>query len=172
MIHLFLSNWTEQIKIPVISSADKRWGKVSSSKLFVWNGMELSLQSRQALWDPMDYSPPGSSVHEDSPGKNTGEGCHALLQGIFPTQGSNPGRPHCRQVLDHQSHQGSPRILEWVSMPSSRGSFQPRDQRQVSHIAGRFFTSWATREAHDAETCFQIFRKRITIISVYADTYR
>ena len=36
----------------------------------------------------MDCSPPGSSVHRDSPGKNTGGGCHALLQGIFPTQGS------------------------------------------------------------------------------------
>ena len=40
------------------------------------------------------------------------------------------------------------RILEWVAIPSSRGSSQPRDQTQVSHIAGGFFTSWATREAH------------------------
>ena len=40
------------------------------------------------------------------------------------------------------------RILEWVAFPFSRGSSQPRDQTQVSHIAGRFFTSWATREAH------------------------
>ena len=39
------------------------------------------------------------------------------------------------------------RILEWVALPFSRGIFQPRDQTQVSHIAGRFFTSWATREA-------------------------
>ena len=46
--------------------------------------------------DPMDCRPPGSSVHGDSPGKNTGVGCHALLQGIFPTQGSNPGLLHCR----------------------------------------------------------------------------
>ena len=35
----------------------------------------------------------------DSPGKNTGVGCHFLLQGIFPTQGSNPGLPHCRQMV-------------------------------------------------------------------------
>ena len=41
----------------------------------------------------VDCSPPGSSVHGDSPGKNTGLGCHALLQGIFSTQGSNPGLP-------------------------------------------------------------------------------
>ena len=39
------------------------------------------------------------------------------------------------------------RILEWVAMPSSRGSSQPKNQTQVSHIAGRFFTVWATREA-------------------------
>ena len=39
------------------------------------------------------------------------------------------------------------RILEWVAILSSRGSFQPRGRTQVSHVAGRFFTSWATREA-------------------------
>ena len=43
------------------------------------------------------------------------------------------------------------RILEWVAMPSSRGSSQPRDQTQVSHIAGGFFTVWATREAQLCE---------------------
>ena len=53
-------------------------------------------------------SPPGSSVHGDSPAKNTGVGCHALLQGIFPTQGSNPGLPHCRQIPYHLSPQGYP----------------------------------------------------------------
>ena len=42
-----------------------------------------------------------------------------------------------------------PRILEWVAMPSSRGFSQPRDRTQVSHIASRFFTSWATREAQE-----------------------
>ena len=41
------------------------------------------------------------------------------------------------------------RILEWVAMPSSWGSTQPRDRTQVSHIAGRFFTAWTTREAHE-----------------------
>ena len=46
--------------------------------------------SRLTLCHPTDCSPPGSSVHGDSPGKNTGVGCHALLQGICPTQGSNP----------------------------------------------------------------------------------
>ena len=48
-----------------------------------------SLQSCLTLCDPMDYNPPGSSVHGDSPGKNTGVSCHALLHRIFSTQGSN-----------------------------------------------------------------------------------
>ena len=73
------------------------------------------------LCDPKDCSPLGSSIHEDSLGKNTGVGCHALLQGIFPTQGLNPGLPHCRQILYCLSHQGSPKILEWVAYSISRG---------------------------------------------------
>ena len=96
----------------------------------------------------MDCSPPDSSVHGDAPGKNTGVGCHALLQGIFPTQGSEPGIPHCRWILYHLSHQGSPRMLEWVPYLFSRGSSWPRSRKGVSCIAGGFFTSWATREAH------------------------
>ena len=62
-------------------------------------------QSCPTLCDPMGCNPPGSSVHGDSPGKNPGVGCHALLQGIFPTQGLNPGLPQCRQILYHLSHQ-------------------------------------------------------------------
>ena len=49
----------------------------------------LVAQSCLTLCEPMSCNPPGSSVQGDSPGKNTGVGCHALLQGIFPTQGSN-----------------------------------------------------------------------------------
>ena len=65
------------------------------------------LQLCQALCDPMDCSPPGSSVHGDSPGKNAGVVCHALLQGIFPTQRLNPCLLHCRWVL-YLSHRGGP----------------------------------------------------------------
>ena len=49
----------------------------------------MSLQSFRTLCNPMNCSPPGLSVHGDSPGKNTGGGCHTLLQGIFLTQGLN-----------------------------------------------------------------------------------
>ena len=65
------------------------------------------MQSCPTLCKPMDCGPPGSSVHGDSPGRNTGVGCCALLQEIFPTQGPNPGHLHCRQILYHLSHQGS-----------------------------------------------------------------
>ena len=47
------------------------------------------------------------------------------------------------------------RVLEWVAFPFSRGSSQPRDQTQVSHIAGGFFTSWATRKAHNGKSSEQ-----------------
>ena len=68
----------------------------------------LVAQSCPTLCNPVESSPPGSSVHGDSPGKNNGVGCHALLQGIFPTQGLNPGLLLCRQILYHLSHQGRP----------------------------------------------------------------
>ena len=68
-------------------------------------------------------------------------------RGIFPTEGSNPGLPHCRWILYQLSHEGSLRILEWVAYPFSRGSSWPRNWTGVSCIAGRFFTSWAIREA-------------------------
>ena len=68
----------------------------------------LVAQSCLNLCDPMDCNPPGSSVHGDSPGQNTGVGYHALLQEIFPTQGSNPGVLHCRRILYQLRHQGSP----------------------------------------------------------------
>ena len=77
----------------------------------------------------------------DSPGKNTRVGCHALLQGIFPTQGASSGLLHCRQILYCLSHQGSPRIVEWVAYPFSRGTSCPRNQTLISCIAGRFFIS-------------------------------
>ena len=105
----------------------------------------LVTQSCLTLHDPMDCSPRGSSVHRDSPGKNTGVGCHALLQGIFPPQGLNPGLPHYR-ILYQLSHKGSPRILEWVTYPFSSRFSRPRNQSGVSCIASRFFTNWAIRE--------------------------
>ena len=81
----------------------------------------------------MDCRPPGFSVHGDSPGTNIGVGCHVLLQGIFTSQGLNPGLPHCRQTLYQLSHQESPSILEWVAYLFSRGFSWPRNKPGVSH---------------------------------------
>ena len=61
------------------------------------------------LCDPMDCS------SWNSPGQNIGVGSLSLFQGIFPTQGSNPGLPHFRRIFYQLSHKGSPRILEWVT---------------------------------------------------------
>ena len=64
----------------------------------------------QTLCDPMDCSLPSSSVHGDFSGKNTRVGCHALLQGIFLTQGLNSHLPHCRWILCHLSLVASPQV--------------------------------------------------------------
>ena len=66
----------------------------------------------------------------DSPGKNIGVSCQVLLQGISPNQGSNPGLLHCRQILYHLSHQGSPWILEWVADPFLQGLFPTQELNQ------------------------------------------
>ena len=79
----------------------------------------------------------------NSPGQNAGVGSLSLLQGIFPTQGSNPGLPHCRQILYQLGHKGTPGILEWVAYPFFSGSSWPRTRTGVSCIAGGFFTNWA-----------------------------
>ena len=81
---------------------------LDSTQLHLHIMLCLLAQSCPPLWDPMDCSPLGSFVHEDSPSKNTGLGCHAFLQGIFPTQGWKPGLLCCGLILYHLSHQGSP----------------------------------------------------------------
>ena len=100
-----------------------------------------------SLWPRGLYSP------WNSPGQNTGVYSLSLLQGFFTSQGSNPdlqgsnpGLPHCRQILYQLSHKRSPRILEWVAYPFSSRSFQLRNQTGVSCIAGNPFISSATRE--------------------------
>ena len=95
---------------------------------------------------PMDYTCPWNS-----PAQNTGVGCLSFLQGIFPTQGSNPGLLHCGQILYQLSHKRSPRILEWVAYPFSSGSSWPRNWTRVSCTAGEFFTKWAIREAQQRQ---------------------
>ena len=77
-------------------------------------GSESCSVVSDSWWPHRLYSP------WNSPGQNTGVGSRSLLQGIFPTQVSNSGLPHYRQILYQLSHQGSPRILEQVAHPFSR----------------------------------------------------
>ena len=116
--------------------------------------------SRQEYWSglpfpsPEDLPNPGieprypalqaDSLPSEPPGKpkNTGVGSLPLLQGIFPTQeldrkSTRLNSSHLVRSY-HLSHQGNPRILEWVAFPFSRESSQPRDRTQVSSIACGF----------------------------------
>ena len=75
----------------------------TDSLLLTHRGIERKAKSEVAqscltLYDPMDHSLPGSSVHGIFPGKNTRVGCHFLLQEIFLTQALNLGLPHCRII--------------------------------------------------------------------------
>ena len=110
-----------------------------SSSVKLWSRSVVS----DSLWPPGLYSP------WNSPGQNTGVGSCSLLQGIFPTQGSNPGPPHCRWILYHLSHQelckkkkkkkklgsnpglvrspggrhGNPLQYSWLENPMKRGAW-------------------------------------------------
>ena len=118
-----------------LTQSEVKWSEVK------WNCLVMSDSLRShGLHSPWN-----------SPGQNTGVGSLSLLQGIFPTHGSNPGLLHWRQILYQLSHKGSPRILEWVACPFSSGSSWPRNQTRVSCIAGWFFTNWAMREGLYAE---------------------
>ena len=87
----------------------------TSSALYFWTDLttcvHLVAQLCLTFCDPLDHSPPGSSVQGDSPDKNTGVSSHALLQGIFPTQELNPDLPYCRWILY--------RLSQAVSMPNA-----------------------------------------------------
>ena len=111
---------------------------ISSKHLSEWKWVKVT-QLCLTLCDPINCL-------WNSLGQNTTVVGLSLLQGIFLTQGLNPGLPHCRHILYQLSHKGSPRILEWAAYPFSSRSSQPRNWTGVSCIAGRFFTNWAIRE--------------------------
>ena len=85
----------------------------------------------------------------NSPGQNARVGNRPFLQGIFPTQRSNPGLLRCRWFLCQLSHKGSPRILECLAYPFSSGFSRPGNRARVSFIAGGYFTNWVIREPYN-----------------------
>ena len=98
---------------------------------FFFLGMVLITTSCTMLWKvKVSQSRPTLWLHGlywlwNSPGQNTEVGSLSLLQGILPTQGSNPGLPHYRWILYQLSHKGNPRTLEWVAYPFSKGCSDP-----------------------------------------------
>ena len=82
------------------------------------NGLKVKVKLLSRVWlcDLMDCSLPGSSVHGVFRAKSSGVVCHFLLQGIFPSQGSNPGLLHCRQTLSRLSHQGRSHNINSVEL--------------------------------------------------------
>ena len=115
----------------------------------------LVTQLCSTLCNPIDYSLPGSSVHGYSPGKNTGVDCHILFQGVFPTQWSNPGFPHCRQMLYHWGRKWQPTPVFLLENLRDRGAWwaavcgvtQCRARLKQLSSSSSSFTIWATREA-------------------------
>ena len=105
-------NFSGEVKLELISrpSPKKRNAKKQNLNLKEEHAcMRVTLSpSCLTLCHPMHCSPARLLCPWYSPGKNTALGCRALLQGIFPTQGSNLHLLHCRQILYHLSHQGSP----------------------------------------------------------------
>ena len=117
------------------------------------------MPSSRGIFPTLESNPRSPALRADSlpsepPGKpkNTGVGSLSLLQGIFPAQGSNPGLPHFRHILYPLSHQGSPRILEWV-----------RSVQSLSRVR-LFSTPWTA--AHQASLSITIFCSLLKFLSI------
>ena len=106
---------------------------ISSCHSMTWKKVKVA-QSCPTACNPMDYTDRGILQ------VRVGSCC--LLQGIFPTPGSNSCLLRCKLVLYQLSHQGSPRMLEWAAHPFSTRSSQPRNWTGVNCTVGRFFTNW------------------------------
>ena len=147
IIHAFKNKESKQVTKKLFEA----WLSLYATSNPLWNKVWIKYESESGsgVSDPLRLH--GLFSLWNSPGQNAGVGSLSLLPRVFPTQGLNPGLPHCRWILYQLSHKGSPRILEWVANPSSSGSSQPRNRTRVSCIAGRFFTNWGIGEAYDIE---------------------
>ena len=149
-VRLFVTLWTAARRVPLIMG-------ILQARILEWVAMLSSRGSSRTrggrqiyliYWLSHQGSPWKLLSCVDSlwhsPGKNTGVGSYFLLQGIVPTQRSNPGLVHCRSLPSEPP--GKSKNTEWVAYPFSRGSSWPSDQTGVSCIAWDSLLSWATRE--------------------------
>ena len=141
--------WTSGYKLPCIGWMNNKVLLYSTGSYIQWlvinhNGREhvcvcvcvCESESRSVMANFL--RPRGPPVHGILQARILEWVAFPFARGIFPTQGSNSGLPHCRQILYQLSHKGSPRILEWVAYPFSSRSSRPRNWTRVSCIAGRF----------------------------------
>ena len=120
----------------------------------------LVTQLCSALSDLMDCKPTGLLI----PWGFSRQKNWAGLPGLPPSGGF----PHCKQILYCMSHQGSPRILEWVAYPVSRGTSQPRNWTRVSCIASQFFPYWATKETLISPHSFLLLTFSLTLTILFS----
>ena len=155
LVHLqFIPSFANKCLITVSLCGLSTWKKNSLISL---TNIQRENESESLSVVSNSLQPHGLHTPQNSPGQKTKVGSLSLLQGIFPIQGSNPGLPHCRQILYQLSLKGSPRILEWLAYPFSSISSQPRNRTGVSWITGGFFTNWAIREALHSACLMLVF---------------
>ena len=146
---------------------------LEASKTKSQHATRASAQLCPTLCDPMNYSPSGSSIHGNSPAKNTGMDGHALLQGIFLTQESNWGLLHYSWIFYQESYQGSPKsyirlhkkrmcTLYYSSLPSSEKAMTPHSSTLAWKIPrteepGRLQSMGSLRVGHDWATSLSLF---------------
>ena len=104
--------------------------KTETLRLKLTQHCQLKIESESCSVVSDSFQTHGLFSLWNSPGQNTGVGSLSLLQGIFPTQGSNPSRSHCRWILYQLNHRGSPRILEWVAYSLLQWIFPTRESNQ------------------------------------------
>ena len=138
--------WSHIVPCPVVTVASwlayrflrrqVRWSRIPIS----WRIFHSSLWSTQLKWPHGLYSP------WNSPGQNTGVGICSLLQGIFPTQGLNPGFPHCKWILSQLSHR-DPKNTGVGSLSFLQRIFLTQESNQDLLHCRQIFTNWSIREA-------------------------
>ena len=149
-IPLHLWNFLHPAHQPRHLLAKLRQHSATYSEALNWNQHES--ESGSVLSNSLQ--PYGLYSPWNSPGQNTAVGGLSLLQGLFPTQGSNPSLPHCRRIPYQLSHQESPKILQWVAYSFLSESSRPRNWNRVSCIVGGFFINWAIRETLESASSF------------------
>ena len=131
------------LELPFLSSC---WiGNRTLFSAFPW-GMYTFYESESHSTVSDCFQPHGLYSPWNSPGQNTGMESHSFLQGIFPTQGLNPGLPHCKEILYQLSHQGNSKYI--LSPPCGMWDLSSltRDQTRPPALEAQSLNHWTARE--------------------------